>query len=81
MVGGTNVKTDIGRLQRSPPNILVGTPGRIIDLLESSSLAQQAQLMSALVFDEADRLLDMGFKWDLHPLPNFTPMHQIHNAV
>lgn len=68
MVGGTNTGTDMKRLQNSPPNILVGTPGRVIELLESSHLAQQTQDMSALVFDEADRLLDMGFKSAPPPL-------------
>ena len=60
--GGTNVKTDIARMSRGMPHILVGTPGRLIDLLENFDLANKAKNLKALILDEADQLLDMGFR-------------------
>lgn len=66
VVGGTNVNSDKSRIERQPPKILVGTPGRLIDLLESSHLRQSLKGLQTLVLDEADRLLDMGFKYAYH---------------
>lgn len=59
--GGTNIKTDVQRL-RNAPDILVATPGRLIDLLENFGLADLLKNVRYFVLDEADRLLDMGFK-------------------
>lgn len=63
VVGGTNVQTDVKKLRDSTPHILVGTPGRLIDLLENSILKGQLQQLRTFVLDEADRLLDMGFRF------------------
>lgn len=57
------MNSDRSRIERQPPKILVGTPGRLIDLLESSQLRQSLKGLQTLVLDEADRLLDMGFKY------------------
>ena len=62
VVGGTSVNRDVKLLAERTPNVLVGTPGRMVDLLESHGLAQQLTSIQCLIFDEADRLLDMGFK-------------------
>ena len=44
------------------PDILVGTPGRINDLLENHGLQEaMGGLPPGFILDEADRLLDMGF--------------------
>jgi ATP-dependent RNA helicase MSS116 len=60
--GGTNINTDVKRIQ-SGVDILVATPGRLIDHLENgqANLRQRLQALRVLVLDEADRLLDMGF--------------------
>lgn len=62
VVGGTSVNRDVKLLQERTPNVLVATPGRMVDLLESHGLKQRLVDIQCLVFDEADRLLDMGFK-------------------
>ncbi|CAD8123931.1 unnamed protein product [Paramecium sonneborni] len=46
---------------RKYPDIIIGTPGRIVDLLTNSS-SIEIQNIEILVFDEADRLMEMGFE-------------------
>ena len=61
--GGTNVKTDLSRFKRSQfPDILVATPGRLNDHLENHGLGQACSALKCLIFDEADQLLEMGFR-------------------
>ena len=59
-VGGTDRKNEIRKLSSCPfPQIIIGTPGRILDLIESHEL--NINTSSYLVIDEADMTLDMGF--------------------
>jgi ATP-dependent RNA helicase DeaD len=58
VTGGTSYR-DEHRALSARPSILVGTPGRLIDHLEHGSLDPTA--ITAVVLDEADRMLDMGF--------------------
>jgi len=60
--GGTNVKSDIRSLQQGCPDILVATPGRLNDLFQNGGLAAMVRQLSIIIFDEADQLLDMGFR-------------------
>ena len=62
VVGGTNVNTDATNLRRRTPTILVATPGRLNDLLTNMDARPLLASLRVLVFDEADRLLDMGFR-------------------
>ncbi|CAN0077585.1 unnamed protein product, partial [Discosporangium mesarthrocarpum] len=63
VVGGTNIKADIRGLGLTPPpDIVVGTPGRLNDHLQNNRLSTLLQGMTHLVFDEADQLLEMGFR-------------------
>ena len=58
--GGTPVREQKAALLAKPPSLLVATPGRLVDLLD-----QQVIWLGdckAIVLDEADRLLDMGFE-------------------
>ena len=57
--GGTQVQADLRDL-RAGVEILVGTPGRVNDHLERGNL--DLSNVEVLVLDEADRMLDMGFK-------------------
>ena len=61
IVGGTNLNKDIGGFKKNP-DILVATPGRLNDHLQSGTLARHVDALQVLVFDEADQLLDMGFR-------------------
>ena len=58
-VGGTDKVRQIGKLESSQPHIVIGTPGRIYDLVESGDLA--IHKAHTFVVDEADMTLDMGF--------------------
>lgn len=54
--------SEIKRMKRTPPHILVATPGRLVDHLQNQGASQFMSKLDTLVFDEADRLLDMGFR-------------------
>jgi superfamily II DNA/RNA helicase len=58
MIGGTNIRHQISQLKREH-NFLIGTPGRLKDLLDRGSL--KLNQINNVVLDEADRMLDMGF--------------------
>ena len=58
-VGGTDKNRQIDKLQSSQPQIVIGTPGRIYDLVKSGDLA--IHKAGIFVVDEADMTLDMGF--------------------
>ncbi len=60
--GGVSVRSQIQALRRSP-DIVVGCPGRILDLLGQRVLRLDA--VESLVLDEADHMFDMGFLPDL----------------
>lgn len=61
-VGGANISTQIRRL-RQDPCIVIGTPGRLKDLMERRVL--DLSRFDTVVLDEADRMLDMGFIQDM----------------
>ncbi|BCB04847.1 DEAD/DEAH box helicase [Bacillus sp. KH172YL63] len=61
-IGGTDKQRTIEKL-KSQPNIVVGTPGRINDLMKDQALF--VHTASLLVIDEADLMLDMGFIEDV----------------
>jgi len=60
--GGVNVNPQIQRLARGL-DILVATPGRLLDLMQQGAVDLRA--VEILVLDEADRMLDMGFIRDI----------------
>lgn len=65
VVGGTNVTADARKLATNPPSLLVGTPGRLNDLLANHGAAALLSGLVTLIFDEADQLLEMGFRPDV----------------
>ena len=62
LVGGSTMRPQMASLAHGA-HIVVGTPGRIMDHLQRGSLDLAA--LNTLVFDEADRMLDMGFHDDM----------------
>ena len=68
--GGSSI-TDQIRSLRDKPQIIVGTPGRVIDLIGRKALDFSA--IHWLVLDEADEMLSMGFKDDLETILSETP--------
>ena len=59
LIGGASMGPQIGAIRRNP-NIIIATPGRLIDHLERGTIKLSG--VRILVLDEADRMLDMGFK-------------------
>lgn len=59
VIGGKDVKTEAERLGKL--NILIGTPGRLLQHMDQTSEFDLSNLQ-VLILDEADRILDMGFK-------------------
>ncbi|USS87668.1 DEAD/DEAH box helicase [Fructilactobacillus hinvesii] len=58
-VGGTDKERQLEKLEREQPQVVVGTPGRILDIVKSGKLEINAA--HRLVIDEADMTLDLGF--------------------
>jgi ATP-dependent RNA helicase DeaD len=67
--GGVSINEQIKKLNRT--NIIVGTPGRLLDLIQRNIL--HLQTIQYLVFDEADRMLDMGFITDIERILRYIP--------
>ena len=68
--GGANIQTQIRQLN-SGSQIVVGTPGRVIDLINRKKL--KLKDVEFVVLDEADEMLNMGFKEDLDTILAETP--------
>lgn len=68
--GGTDIKPQIAELKLGV-EFLVATPGRFLDLVEQKAVNLQA--VQAIVLDEADRMLDMGFIPDVQRILNLLP--------
>lgn len=63
--GGDKLQVQRERLKR-PTQIVVGTPGRLAELVEMGALS--LKVVQYLVMDEADEMLSMGFKKQLHQI-------------
>ena len=70
MIGGVNINPQIQRL-KSRVDILVATPGRLLDHLQQKTL--DLSHVEILVLDEADRMLDMGFIRDIKKILAILP--------
>ena len=70
ILGGMPYREQL-RLVSSPVDLIVATPGRLIDHLERGSL--DLSRLQLLVLDEADRMLDMGFVEDVEKIAALTP--------
>ncbi|MBT3313647.1 MAG: DEAD/DEAH box helicase [Anaerolineae bacterium] len=68
--GGSSYGRQIGALKRGV-DVVVGTPGRLLDLLKKKSLDLSA--IRTLVLDEADEMLSMGFIEDIETILDATP--------
>ncbi|MCL2830128.1 MAG: DEAD/DEAH box helicase [Betaproteobacteria bacterium] len=68
--GGVNIRPQIEAIRKGV-EFLVATPGRLLDLVEQKCLNFQS--VEALVLDEADRMLDMGFIPDVTRILNLLP--------
>ncbi len=71
VVGGMDLQKQKEKLAKKPVDILIGTPGRLIDFLNRNDVSLKH--VEALVIDEADRMLDMGFIPDVRRIVYQTP--------
>lgn len=67
--GGSDITRQIVKIKKS--KIVVGTPGRIIDHINRRTLKLGG--LKTIVLDEADEMLDMGFKSDIEKILSFCP--------
>lgn len=64
--GGTPYPKQVLAIQKEKPQIIVGTPGRVIDLINQGVL--KLQEVSQVILDEADEMLNMGFLDDVQEI-------------
>jgi len=69
-VGGTPVRENIRELQRGP-QIVIGTPGRVLHMIEKGYL--DLKNLQAIVLDEADVMLERGFRENMYDTFAFCP--------
>ena len=72
-VGGSAKQAGLRRILYEGCHILVGTPGRLKDILSDRRSQIDAPNLSAFVLDEADRLLDQGFAPEIQEIQDLLP--------
>jgi ATP-independent RNA helicase DbpA len=70
LCGGVPLRPHLASLAHEP-HVVVGTPGRVLELIEKKALPLAG--LKTLVLDEADRMLDMGFADDISTIIDQTP--------
>ena len=72
-IGGTPVFYDISVLRKKIPHIIIGTPGRLIDILSSEK--KLLSELKYLIIDEADEMFSKGFKIQIFKIFKFIPKY------
>ena len=70
LIGGASIRPQTETLRRNP-RVIVATPGRLLDHLRANNTRLDS--MNAVVLDEADRMLDMGFAPDIRRILDYCP--------
>ena len=70
-VGGKSVGEDMRMFDRGAVQIVSGTPGRVYDLIRRQSL--RTKNLACLIMDEADEMLNKGFKEQIYDIYRFLP--------
>lgn len=73
--GGTPIGPQLRSLKMGSPSIVVGTPGRVIDLIDRKAL--QLSEVNYVILDEADEMLDMGFFDDVQRIIAESPNKKV----
>ena len=66
LIGGTNIEESKKNLEENTPQIVVGTPGRVHDMIKRKYLT--TEFIELLIVDEADEMLDTGFKEQMYKI-------------
>ncbi|MTI21582.1 DEAD/DEAH box helicase [Fulvivirga sp. RKSG066] len=72
--GGASITTQIKALKK-PTQIVVATPGRLLDLIKRKAI--KLDQVQYVVLDEADEMLNMGFKEDIDDILSYTPEERV----
>ncbi|MCK5451156.1 MAG: DEAD/DEAH box helicase [Candidatus Omnitrophica bacterium] len=70
IIGGVPIRSQLNALKKKP-RVIIATPGRLIDHMNQRTL--RLNEVAILILDEADRMLDMGFKPDIERILKFVP--------
>lgn len=71
LIGGADYQKQLNKVNQAPVDLIVATPGRLIDFMERRDLALDR--VETIVLDEADRMLDMGFIPQVKRIVRATP--------
>ena len=72
-IGGVSRYAEISKLKHNTPNIVVGTPGRCFDMIRSGFLSLTS--LKCIILDEADEMLNIGFKDQLYNIFEYLPQN------
>lgn len=70
-IGGTLVNQDVDVFQHDTPHVVVGTPGRVFDMIQRRALGTTS--IKTFCLDEADEMLSRGFKEQIYDVFQFMP--------
>ncbi|MFH1798894.1 MAG: DEAD/DEAH box helicase [Candidatus Omnitrophota bacterium] len=70
IIGGVPMQAQLSVLKKNP-RVIIATPGRLVDHMNRRTL--RLNEVEVLILDEADRMLDMGFKPDIEHILKFVP--------
>jgi len=71
LIGGTSIYEDINLLNKNPPHVVVGCPGRVFDTIKRQQLNMNH--IRIFVLDEADEILSAGFKDQIYNIFQYLP--------
>jgi ATP-dependent RNA helicase MSS116 len=75
-VGGMPRSKNMLTITNGKVDILVGTPGRLNDLMKEPSVRSKLKDLKVLIFDECDQLLDMGFQREIETIVDVLPKNR-----
>jgi ATP-dependent RNA helicase len=70
-IGGTSTSFDVKELQKGGIQVISGTPGRVFDLIRRNALSTEK--LKCMILDEADEMLNRGFKEQIYDIYRFLP--------
>lgn len=70
-IGGKSLGLDLKAMEQNQAQIVSGTPGRVFDLIQRRALSTRS--LKALVIDEADEMLNKGFKEQIYDIYRYLP--------
>jgi len=73
--GGAPISNQMRALRHAPQHVIIATPGRLIDLINRRAI--DLKFLELLVLDEADEMLNMGFKEALDEILTYTPKEKM----